>query len=124
MASLLAPPSGIEVPRGASKTFRITVKDQNGVVVDITGSTLIFTVKRNIGDRDPVIQKKTSNPTEGAVTIPTIGEAEFYLLAGDTVTLDPRAYAFDVWITLSTGKRYQIIAPSDFTVVRAVTEFV
>ena len=46
---------------------------------------------------------------EGAVTDPTHGEVEFYVVPADTVSLEIRQYVFDVTVTVASGKTYTIL---------------
>ena len=46
------PANAVTIIRGTSKTLVLTVKDKDGAVVDLTGSTIYMTVKSNATDQD------------------------------------------------------------------------
>jgi hypothetical protein len=117
----LNPVNSVSVIRGSSKTFQLTVTDQDGNVVNLTGATIYFTVKRNIKDVEWVIQKKSTDVTQINITQPIDGIAQIYLQPGDTVNLDPKDYIFDVWVVLSSGQQYPVVTPTTFEVEAGVT---
>ncbi len=123
MADILTPENGITIFKGASKTLKLSVVDAAGKPVAINGALIIFTIKRDIKDPQPLLQKKSTNGAEVLITAPDVGHAEIYLLPSDTQTWDVRTYTFDVWIQLASGARYVIVPPSDFRVDRPVTTF-
>lgn len=119
--SLLDAENAISIVRGTSKTLQLCVKDMAGAAVNLTGARVILTVKCRITDRDPLIQKDSAvGPLEALITIPLEGKAEFYLSPVDTQTLEGK-FVFDVWVILSSGKRYLVVGPGDFTVLPGVT---
>lgn len=119
--TLLAPVNAVTVIRGSSKTFQLTVVDRFGKPVDLTGATLFFTVKVKTEDPYPVIQKKSSDPTQILITNPKGGVAQIYLQPQDTANRDPLVHVFDAWVSLVGGKRYPVIPPSTFEIVPGVT---
>jgi len=119
--SLLLPENSIEVIRGTSKTFELTVRDDAGVVVDLTGSRIIFSVKTCPADPLPLIQKTTDNVTQAEITVPREGKARIYLQPNDTQTLEALQYVFDVWVILTSGKRFAVVPSSIFAVKPGVT---
>lgn len=119
--SLMYPENAIEIIRGASKTLALTVTDEQGLSVDLTGGRIIFSVKHTTQDAQPLIQKASDVPTQAEITIPREGKAKIYLQPMDTQNLDPIEYTFDVWAILSNGKRYPVVLPSIFRVKPGVT---
>lgn len=119
--TLLAPVNAVTVIRGSSKTFQLKVVDQLGKPVDLTGAALFFTVKEKLEDPYPLIQKKSSDPTQILITNPKGGVAQIYLQPQDTANRDPIEHVFDVWASLAGGKRYPVIPPSSFEIVAGVT---
>jgi len=75
----------------------------------VTGETLTFTVKANITDEIPLIEKQ--------VTIFTDGDAVITLLPSDTIDLEG-VYYYDVWITQLDGKTFPYVELSNFVVNR------
>ena len=121
MASILTTENSIEMYKGTSKTFVLSVVDENNVIVDLTGATIYFTVKDGIGEVNPLVQKKSSNALEIDIFDPRGGKAKIYLSPSDTQALALKPRVFDVWVVLSSGKRYVVIPPSDFVLKPPVT---
>lgn len=112
------------IQKGASKTFCLTVLDDTGTAVDLTGATLYFTVAQTVGGT-AVISKTSAVVTEIEILTQsgaTLGQAKVYLQPSDTSTLDTSLpYVYDIWVELSSGQRYVVIAPSAFLVDESVT---
>lgn len=118
----LLPENALEVVKGSSRTLPLEVTDPvTGLAVNLTSSSIYFTVKRKLSDAIPLIQKTTTLNTEIALTAPRLGQAEIYLLPADTVRMDIGSYLFDVWVILADGKRHPVVPPSSFEVKPSVT---
>lgn len=114
----------IRIYRGASKTVQLTVKKIDGTAYDLSGATLILTVKKDLHDQLPLFQK--SNKVGGiGVTIVSAkgGVVQFSFIPADTHKSDPRHYVYDVWVVDSSFNQYVLIPPSDFEVEPGVTIF-
>jgi hypothetical protein len=119
---LTQPKNAVQVIRGTSKTFELTVTNESGVGVNLTGGRVLMSVKRDISDRNALIFKDSlAGPSQIEMTTPLAGKAKIFLDPSDTQTLDVREYVFDVWVILSSGKRYAVVAPSVFEIVAGVT---
>lgn len=121
MTGILAPENALQVVRGTSKTIDLTVTDGGGAVVDLTGSTIYFTVKANIKDTVPLIQKKSIDILEIEIYDPRGGVARIFLNPADTQNLALVPHIFDIWVVLSSGKRYQVVGPATFHMLPSVT---
>lgn len=123
MANSLSPANSITVIRGTSRTIEVTFQNQEtGEAVDLTGSRILFTVKSDIRDTLPTIQKDSSvGITQVEITNALAGTARVYINYMDTHDLDLGDYVYDLWIVLSSGKRYTAVAPSVFSVEAGVT---
>lgn len=119
--SLLLYENAVTVYRGSSKTLKLTVTDSDGDAVDLTGARIVLSAKKDISDRDPVIQKDSQGVGEVEVTSPREGKAEIYLIPEDTQNLDACTYVFDVWVVLASGERYPVIRSSELVVESGVT---
>lgn len=109
--------------RGVDKTLRVTVSDEDGDAVDLTGATVYFRVKVDISDASAVIEKVSTDVAEIEINAdPTTGLADIYLIPGDTSSLTLVPHVYDVWVTLANGKSYAVVEPSAFRLERAVTE--
>jgi hypothetical protein len=121
MTGILRPENALQVVRGSSKTIDLTVTNEDGNPVDLTGSTVYFTVKRLVTDASPLIQKKSSDALEIDIFDPRGGVARIYLNPADTQNLALNPYVFDVWVVLSSGKRYPVVGPATFDMLPSVT---
>lgn len=119
--SMLLPENSISIVRGTSKTLQVSVKQSDGTYFDITGGKLVLTVKSALYEDVPLIQKLTTDATQGALTKPREGIAEFYLVPKDTNGLKPQNYVFDVWLVTATGDRYVVIPESILAIAPGVT---
>jgi len=117
------PKNAIRIIRGTSKTYLLSVTDEEGERVDLNGARIIFSVKRSLDDEHTLVQKDSQKGTaQVEILTPTkAGQANIYLVPSDTNTLDVRDYVFDVWVILSSGKRYAVIPPSVLEVEAGVT---
>lgn len=98
----------VEIYRGDNRTFKIIAKDADGAVVNITGATAIFSVKKKLIDAAYIFQKTTANPAQISITEPTDGELEVYILPADTQEETPGDYEYDCQLTTS-GNVYTIV---------------
>lgn len=119
--SILFPENAITIIRGSSKTLKLTVTDENGAMVNLTGATVYFSVKVAERDPQPLFQKSSLNPAQAEITVPREGVALIYLQPSDTQNLDPHEYVFDAWVILANGKRYPVVKPSVFAVQPGVS---
>lgn len=102
-----------EHTRGDNRTIPFTVYDANDALVDITGSSVWFTVKELYADTDSAAKITKKNTAAGggdsqiALTDPTNGEGEIYLIPSDTTSLDANEeYIYDLQVKLPSGKTY------------------
>lgn len=120
--SIQGPENLIEIYRGASKTYELEVVDGEDHAVDLTGARVVFSVKCDLSDPAPLVQKDSQvGPTQIDITLPKEGIAEIKLLPSDTQTMDVGEYIFDVWVVLASGTRGPVILPSPFKVLAGVT---
>jgi hypothetical protein len=100
----------------------LEVTDADGVAYDITGARVVMSVKQDVVDPLPLIQKESGDPAQAALVQPKVGVAEIYLLPADTQNLDSTVdYLFDVWLITLSGERFVVIPPSLFRVKDTVT---
>lgn len=114
----------IEVFIGQSKTWQIALKkDPGGGPLDLTGTTLYFTVRRVLSDTTPKISKTSDVITEIEILSPEIdGLAKVLLSPSDTNNLEAGDYVYDMWVKLASLKVYPIIDPSPFIIKTPVTQ--
>lgn len=89
----------IESVRG--DTFKKTLNfTSNGSPLDITGSTVFFTIKKNPNslDTEALVQQKVTTHTN-----PTQGVTEINVSGAEMGVLDVESYWYDIQVTLSNG---------------------
>lgn len=128
MSSFLASDNAISIIRGSSRTIEIVVTDPDEVsntnpsgIVNLTAATLYLTVKEKIEDPLAIIKKSSNSSLEIEITAPRSGLAKIYFVPADTQKREVGAYVYDLWVLLSSGKRFPIIAPSTFEITPGVT---
>ena len=94
---------------GDDRELRVYVKDGDLDIINLTGATVVLTVKKTKGGA-VLFSKSTANPTEGTIGSPDEGEAIFYIVPADTSSLDsPDQYVYDVEVTTAAGKKYTVL---------------
>lgn len=109
---------------GSSKTLRVTVYDDDSALLDLTGSTVYFTVRQSIGAATTEITKTSATVSEIEILTQsgtTLGQADIKLVPGDTSALTIGLHFYDVWIELAGGERHVVIPPSDFRILQPIT---
>ncbi len=94
----------LEIKRGQSKSYTLYFKDEDGVVIDITGYTVIFTVKEKIDDLDSAAKIKKTITTH---TDPTNGESQISLTSTDCNLLGN--YLYDLWLIDSLNAKTPVM---------------
>jgi hypothetical protein len=122
MSSILGSENQIEIIRGSSKNFELEVLDGHDEAVDLTGARIVLTVKCNLSEQAPLIQKDSDGGTSQVeITLPREGKATIKFSPSDTQNMDVGKYTFDVWVVLTSGFRSPVIMPSPFIVSAGVT---
>jgi len=105
----------LEIFRGDSKNYKLILTDNSGNPIDLTGKTVIFTVKKSENDDDSnaKIQKVITTHTD-----PVNGKTEISLLPDDT-ELEPDTYIFD--IQLSDNQFVHTVVTGRFIVKADIT---
>lgn len=126
--SLLEPQNALQVFKGESKTLKLTIlqpdPDNPGgcIPLDISGSTLYFTVKERADSPEVLIRKTSVSLVEIELSDPRAGIARIFLIPSDTSGLSTiKSYVFDIWIVLSSGERHTVVKVSTFRVLQGVT---
>lgn len=119
--SILLPENSISVIQGTTKTLKLTVRDGDGEVVDLTNATIYFTVKKRECDETPLIFKSSASITQIEVTNPLDGTAKIFITPTDTAYLGASKYKFDIVVELASGDRYVVVPPSIFEVKLGIT---
>lgn len=90
----------IEATKRDDEDYELTFKDVDGNVIDLTGATIYFTVKKNVDDvdADAVIKKEISsfeNPESGVAVL---------ALSKDETNIPVRGYYYDIQLVNASGK--------------------
>lgn len=90
--------------------------------VDLTGSTAYFSVRLKKDSPDLLLSKTSASLTEIEILSPaTNGSLVVYFSSGDTISMAPRQYVFDMWIKSATGAPRPVIRSGEFIVDYAIT---
>jgi hypothetical protein len=117
-------PNEVEVVASEDQTFRLTVTDEVGAAEDLTGRTLRFTVREKGAHVDPTALISKTSAVAGEIDIvppASNGLADVTLVPGDTSSLRPKDYLYDVWLIEGTGEQYNIISSTKFTIKQRIT---
>lgn len=96
-----------------------------GIVLDLTGAALIFSIKENPTDTIYILQKKNADagggPSEIEMSDPTNGEFKIHVLPINTLNVPGDVnYWYDIQMTLSgtitTVKRGRVFIAQDITI--------
>ena len=121
MDDVLLPKNSVQLIRGTSKTLQLSVVDSNRKPVNLSGATIIMTVKNTVDNLKNVFQKTTNDPTQILITDPFGGIAQIFINPSDTQYLDIKQYVFDVWVILTSGARYAVVPPTILDLQAGVT---
>lgn len=90
----------IEIVRRDDAVIALTFTDENGDAINLSGSTVFFTVKESLEDTDDeaIIEKEVSVHSD-----PTAGETEITLDTTDT-NVEPGTYFYDLQLKNSGNK--------------------
>lgn len=123
--------NSIEVFKGESKDLELEVtqigEDIDGndeeQPVDLTGSTVYFTVREQASSPEALISKNSTNALDIEIVDPaTGGFALIHLSPDDTKMLNADQFVFDIWLVLSSGKQVPVVEVSEFIVKEPVTK--
>lgn len=116
--ALFATIQPLVITNGESKTWRLSVVDENGVAFDLTGSTVTITVKANVSDKTALLTKDSTNPNNIEILdqVSNTGKADVKFVPADTSSLSVGRYKYDVWVTFPDLNEQQVVKTNDFTV--------
>ncbi len=120
VASFL-PANAVTIIRGSSKTLVLTVKDKDGEIVNLTGSTIYMTVRFKATDEECLFQKISTDDLQIEIPNPTDGTANIFINPGDTAGKRITRYVYDILVILSSGTRHVVVGPAVFEIKAGVT---
>lgn len=111
----------LDIFRGNNKTFEVSIKDESGQNLDLTGATVYFMVKESVKDEDASAKISKSSAVAGQIVITnaTGGLCEIYLIPEDTASLPVKRYVYEVKVELADGKKYTV-AMDEFVIKHVV----
>ena len=101
----------LNIVRGDTEDITVTMKDNDGNALDLTGATVWFTAKRHLNDSDAqaIIQKQVTSHTNAVA-----GETVISLTSGDTAKSG--IYYYDIQVDFPGGaKRSTKVAKMEIT---------
>ena len=107
----------ITIYKRDTPTFTVTVKDDDGVVFDLTNYTARFTAKKVSTDTD---DNAEIGPVTGTISTPSTGIITFTLSRTDT-DVDVRSYDYDVQIDNSVTSKTFTVVSSKIIVLQDIT---
>jgi len=99
-----------DIYRGDTVPYKITIKDENGDPINITGSRIRITLKADLSDPDPGALQK-----DAVLTDPVNGEALLTLSSNDT-DIEAREYYYDIEWKDSSDNIRTILGGGDETI--------
>lgn len=108
----------LELVRGDDETIEITFTDENGAPINITGYTVMFTLRANINktsDTDALLQKNVTSHTNAVGGISAIG------LSNSDTNITPGEYYYDVQYK-DTSNKIKTVVIGTCTVIQDVTK--
>ncbi len=108
--------------RGQTWRATLTVKDERGARVDLTGATAYLRVRPDVKAAAAVAKSSPS----GGIAISTqagstLGQFIATISPSDTAALAAGDYLWDAWIVDAAGDRWPVVAPSKLTIIPEVT---
>ena len=100
----------LDIDRGRDKTYEVSVTDEAGRILDLTGATVSFMVKNSVRDADinAVITKTSDNPAEISITNPVGGICEVIIVPDDTDSLPVKRYVYEIKVLTADNKKYTL----------------
>lgn len=86
-----------ELIQGDDESLTVTFTDENGAVINITGYTVFFTIKKKPDD-DADDSEASLKKTVTSHSDPTNGKTIILLTNAETATLEARRYYYDLQI--------------------------
>lgn len=101
----------IRLTRGDTARLEVQIKNDltNGNYEMTSEDILRFTIKKNVNDSTPAVQKTVA------------GSNQFHIEPEDTKSLSFGKYLYDVELTTASGDVYTVIVPTTFEVLKEVT---
>jgi len=99
-------PQNFELVSGNDKDLRFTTLDQDGIAVDITGSTIVWALARSAKNKSRLITY--TSPTNVAITDGPAGKFTVSIQDTDTLTLKAGKYYHEARVTSPVGNKITV----------------
>ena len=115
----------LSLPRGDSRTYRLTITDEEDNIYNLTGATVYFTVKEANSQADSVavIQLSSASITEIDIDEPTNGKAYIYVKNIHTQDMEIKSFIYDCQVLLPTNDVNTVLS-GRFTITEDVSRTV
>lgn len=103
--------------KGMDLTLELSVVGESGGNIDLTGGTIVMTVRKQTEPAETVVQKTaTLRPEQGE------NRADLTFVANDFKFVTPGQFVYDIWLTTGSGSREPIVPTSPFLLEPTVTD--
>ena len=113
----------IRIVRGQTKVLRVTVKTCEGALASLSGATLYFTVREEIGG---TVTFRCKSPDDG-VEITDAGSGEATITISSTKSdVTPGCYLYDIFVSFETSDpqiRHPVVKKSELIVEPSLADF-
>ena len=114
----------INLVRGTSKVVIVTVLNEDGTPLNLSGGKAWLCVASQ-PSCPLIVDKRTGlaggSDSQAKITDEDNGVVKFYLTPEDTANLTVGRYQYDVWVETAGGHRYQVIPISAFILSHSIT---
>ena len=109
--------TAFSIPRGATRTWTMTVRDEANALVNLTGARIYFRVTLS----PTVIEKKNTaaGGSNAQIEVTGVGVFKAHFLHADTKDVVPATGEVEAWVLTAAGEYLQVIAPQPFKVTRS-----
>lgn len=104
----------LQMEQGATFSYALSLKDDNGIPVDLTSLTISSQMRKSYYSANSVALSCTS-------AVPTTGNVTIALSSAATANLDPTKYVFDLVLTDNVASTQQRIIDGIIQVTPGVT---
>ncbi len=94
-------PQDFQMVSGNDKTLNFTVLDENDLVVDLTGATIVWALADSEKSKSRIITY--TSPVNVTITTPLEGKFSVSIQSADTEPLKPKDYYHEARVTSSGG---------------------
>lgn len=114
----MATHQNLNFDEGDDFPYSVTLTDENGDAIDLTGYTFYMTIKKKKNDSDEnAVFKKTVT----SIPNPTLGRVTITIDRDDTLSISPGIYSYDIKYK-DDGGDIRTVIYGDFKLIQAITD--